>query len=234
VSKDLSEHEQIYQSLNKTLSDVFRVIKFLIWPITILFVIVIIIWGVDIYKLRNELENIKNSLELSKKEIELSEREANLQARESLVALTKKLATIDSTFNVLELEYHKALNESKNQLISLQHNTENFEKFSTTIQNNIDKALVEYENIQRKYVSEIEYAAKGAELRKEDMDKLYLENRKLLLQLTSILTDFNTYINKKASHAIVTDEYDVQKVEELNQKLNKEITTFQRELEKHQ
>lgn len=234
MSKEGSDQEKIYQSLNKTVTDVLRVIKFLIWPITIIFLFVAIFWGVDIIKLHSELENIKNGLDISKKEIEVSEREANLKARESLADLTNRLAKIDSTFKYYELEYIKALEESKTQRDKLQKDSNSLDEFSTMIQEDIKDAMTEYESIQQKYADEIEYAAKGAKQRKEDMDKLYRENRQLLMELTLILNDFIKYIKEKAEQSLELPEYNAKKVGELNQKLKTRIKTFQQELEKEQ
>lgn len=227
----LPPQEKIYQTLNKTLTDSFRIIKYLIWPISILFIVVVIFWGVDIYKLRNELDNIKQSLDLKKVEIDLAQRETNIKAIESLNALKIKLEKIDSTFGNLEAEYMEALRESNEQLASLRTNADRLSEFSNVIQSNTNKSIDEYKEIQLRYSEEIKYASIGADQRKKDMEKMFRESTELMLDLTYIIETMSQYSEEGDRGSLVIQGYDAEKVERLRNRLNSQITEFRKTIE---
>ena len=133
---------------------------------------------------------------------------------------------IDSTFSELESEYNQALKESNKQLNILQANAKNLNEFSDVIKTNTNKAIYSYEEIQIKYAKEIEYAAKGADQRKKDMDEMFKQSTKLMLDLTYIIENISQYIAEGDKGLIVTEDYDKDKVYKLRKDLNSQIEDF--------
>ena len=228
--KDNSSQEKIYSTINKTLSDALKIIKFLIYPLSLIFIFIVIFWGVDIINLNNDLNNIKNGLELKLKEIELKQRETNLVAEEKLKLLNEKLITIDSSFAVLEDSYNQALNESNKELFKLKANSKKLSEFSNTIESSISSAIERYKNVQKKYSSEIEYASKGAEQRKKDIEAIFRQSRTLLINLAEIIENTTTYIEENSKGSIVDDTYDFDKIKLLKEKLKLQLDEFRKKL----
>lgn len=225
-NKEISPQEKIYSTINKTLSDAVRLIKFLVWPLSVIFIFIVIFWGVDIIKLNSELDNIKEGLDLKLVEIDLKQRETNLLAEEKLNLLNQKLAYIDSSFTKLERAYNQALLESNKELEKLKTNSKNLSEFSTTIESSTESAVEKYKNAQEKYSTEIEYASKGAEERKRDIEESFQKSKVLLLSLAEIIETTNNYINESSRGSIVDESYDFAKVKSLNEKLNSQLKEF--------
>src|SRR3989304_7250545 len=125
-----NSQEKFYSFLTKTLSDWIHLIKYLVYPITIIFIIIFFIWGIDIIQLNSELNNIKTNLDLKIKEIDIKQRETNVIAEEKLKLLNAQLKYIDSSFTELETSYNDALKESNEELSKLKANSKNLSDFS--------------------------------------------------------------------------------------------------------
>lgn len=222
--------EEFYSKLTKTLSDWLKLVKYLLYPITIVFIILFIIWGIDIIQLNNELSNIKNNLDLKIKEIDIKQRETNLIAEEKLKILNEKLKSIDSSFSELESSYINALNESNDELSKLKTNSQNLNSFSNTIKNSMASALEDYKKAQNKYSTEIEYATKGADQRKKDIEEIFQQSKKLLLSITEIIENTNLYIEENVKGTIVDSSYDTEKVRALSKKLKIQLEALKKVL----
>jgi hypothetical protein len=232
-SDNNSPQEKLYSLLNKTTSDVLRIIKYLIYPLSMIFILIVIFWGVDIIKLNNELSNIKESLDIKLDKIDVKQRETNLVADEKLVILKSKLEHIDSTFSKMEKEYEHALQISNTELKKLQSSSNNVSDYSMTIETALNNSLKDYEKAKNKYSTEIEYASKGAEQRKKDIEQMFQESKKLLLQLTDIIENTNNYIEENVKVAIVTEPYDESKIKLLSSQLKQQLKSIRKQLQKN-
>lgn len=227
-----SAQEKFYGIINKTLSDAIKLLKYAIYPLAIAIILVVVIWGVDIIKLHAQLENIKSGLDLKIQAIDIKQRETNVIAEEKLTLLKKKLSSIDSSFSALENEYKKALKESNNELIKLKNNSKNVGDISKSINDAMNSTLKDYEEIKIKYSTEIEYASKGADQRKKDIEKIFQDSKLLLLNLAEIIENTNQYIEEKVRGTIADDSYDATKVKLLNQQLKQQLFNFRKQLQK--
>ena len=64
MDKEIISQEIIYENLNKVFNRSLIFIKWLLWPIAIIITIVAafaVFFGVDIYKMRNEVKIIQNT-----------------------------------------------------------------------------------------------------------------------------------------------------------------------------
>ena len=230
MKNEIDSQEKIYQNLNTVISNAIRTIKWVQWPITVIFVVVLIVWGVDIYRLRSALKNIQRSLNLDVKEIELSMERASLNLIETQKLLKSRIETFDTTFNVLNDKYILALSQSNSNLNSLRENSNNLNQYSKLIRENTQSVITEYEKAQEKYLEVIKYATEGADQRKKDLDNIFKRNQKILIQLTNLLIDFKNYIDESTSGAIIVEEKDVEKQIKMGQDLIKELQDFQGDL----
>ncbi|MBI3123871.1 MAG: hypothetical protein HYZ10_05655 [Ignavibacteriales bacterium] len=226
-----SMQEKFYGTINKALSDAIRLLKYAVYPLVISLIIVVVVWGVDIIKLHAQLENIKSGLDLKIQEIDVKQRETNLIAEEKLNILKKRLSSIDSSFSLLESEYKSALMESNEELNKLKNNSRNVGNFSKSINNELTKSLKDFKDTKIKYSSEIQYATKGAELRKQDTEKMYQQSKVLLLSLLEIIENTNLYINENVKGLLAASSHDQSKVKELNAKLKDLLAAFRKQLE---
>jgi len=228
---NLKSQERLYSVLTKTFSDGIHIIKYLIYPITIIFVIIFIFWGIDIIQLNNELDNIKVNLDQKIKEIDLKQRETNIMAEEKLKLLNTRLIYIDSSFSTLEDSYNKALKESNEELSKLIANSKSIGDFSKTIKASISSALNEYKKAQNKYSAEIEYASKGADQRKKDIEEIFQRSKNLSLNLATMIENTNSYIEQYVKAFEMSQDYDKDpKVKSLKSKMQKEIEDFRKEV----
>ena len=225
-----NSQEKFYSFLTKTLSDWIHLIKYLVYPITIIFIIIFFIWGIDIIQLNSELNNIKTNLDLKIKEIDIKQRETNVIAEEKLKLLNAQLKYIDSSFTELETSYNDALKESNEELSKLKANSKNLSDFSSTIKYSISSALEEYKKAQNKYSAEIEYASKGADQRKKDIEEIFQQSKKLLLSVAEIIENTNLYIEESTKATLVLESYDAEKVKSLNKKLKTQLETLRKTL----
>lgn len=178
----MGEQEQLYDSLNKALKSSLTVIKYAIYPITVILFIILAIgiwWGVDLKSAKQDIDNIKAELnlkakdvELSSKNLELSSKDLDYKAKESFRNLDKQFRTLETDFDRVNREYQKlqaryseALLKNDELFKALKADSRKLEDFSNEIKKSISK-----------YSADIEWAQKGVEQRKKDIE-LVLQKR---------------------------------------------------------
>ena len=215
---NIPTQEKIYTNLNKLISSTITSIKWFIYPLIIIFIFVAflfaIFYGMDIVNLDKELNSIKSNLDLKLKDIDIKERETNLVVQESLAILKKKQEEIDS-----------ALITSNGELAKLTNNSKTLSEYSNSIKQTINEA-------KNKYSSEIEYATKGADQRKKDIEQNFQESNKLLLNLADIIENTTHYIEENSRGLIADESYDATKVKLLNRQLKQQLIDFKKKLQK--
>ena len=159
--------ENLYDSITKAFQSTFWVIKYAVYPATILLAIILSLsvwWGFDIKNskseissTKNDIENIHKSLSLKSREIEISSKEieANTKKRfEELAAQFTRFESdfeqMDSDFQNLSSRYEDALDQNEKLFKELKADNKSLSDFSDTIKETITK-----------YTDEIAYARKG-------------------------------------------------------------------------
>lgn len=188
--EDISSKEMYYDSLSKALESQIKIIKRAIYPIFFILVIFGILWGFNINSTKNDIERIhkemlqkEKDVELATKNLDLSTREFNLVANENLDSLIIQFDKFKEDFKKINLEYSKLQNKyqkvlKRNESLykQLLSDNESLEKFSSTIIKSVDEANKELTDVKVQYLAEINYARKGAEEKKKDIEKV-LKNR---------------------------------------------------------
>lgn len=191
--------ENLYDSITKAFQSTFWVIKYAVYPATILLAIILSLsvwWGLDIKNskseissTKNDIENIHKSLSLKSREIEISSKEieANTKKRfEELAAQFTRFESdfeqMNSDFQNLSSRYEDALDQNEKLFKELKADNKSLSDFSDTIKETITK-----------YTDEIAYARKGVEQRKKDIESILKKRNEQLdavRQTIVLLTEY--------------------------------------------
>jgi len=226
-----TKQEMFYETLNKATSAALKIIKWAIYPLTLLFIIVLFVWGININNLNNELTDIKSSLDIRIKEIDIKQKEVTLFMNENLFNMKKKKETIDTTFGKLRKEYEATLNRSNTELNNLKQTSRSANEYSKSIEKAINTSISDFKEAKIKYNKEIEYASKGADMRKNDIEKIFQDSKVLLSILTDIIENTNRYIEAMVAGALLTENYNEGKVKNLKEQLDKQLLNLKQQLQ---
>jgi chromosome segregation ATPase len=170
--------EKLYDSLTKAFQSTLLMIRYAVYPATLVLLLVLglsVWWGIDIRNskseissTRNEIENIHQSLSLKSREIEISSKEIESAANKRFEELAGQFTKFESDFKQmhadfqnLRIRYEAALNQNEKLFKELKTDNTSLSDFSGTIKETITK-----------YTDEIAYARKGIEQRKKDIESI--------------------------------------------------------------
>lgn len=186
MRNEIVESDKLYESLNKAFTSTTWMIRYFIYPVSFLLTVLIFLgiwWGVDIRNSKNEINISKQEIDNIQKSLSLKEREINIIANEIVtemenranasyeslqtkyIAFESNITTMSARFEELILRYESKLVINDSLFRELKDDNESLEDFSEQIRTTVSK-----------YTSEIEYAKKGIEERKKDIE-LILQKR---------------------------------------------------------
>lgn len=193
------ETEKLYESLIKSFQSTILMIKYAIYPTTIVLALILgfsVWWGLDIRNskseisaTKNEIDNIHKSLSLKKREIEISSKEIEFTTKERFEGLATQFTKFESDFKQMNIDfqnlrsqYEVALNQNKELFKELKADNTSLSDFSDTIKKTITN-----------YTDEISYARKGVEQRKKDIESILKKRNEQLdavRQTIILLTEY--------------------------------------------
>lgn len=181
-----SDNEQMYDTLQKAVNNSVWIIKWMIYPITGIFVVLtaVGIWyGVDIRSTANDIETIKKDLEIRSREIKVTSNELEYQAREDFDKLHDQSTVLESNIQSIEAEYKSLQGKYKS---ALERNDALFNELNVN-----NRSLSEFSDkikeTTESYAKLIELANQGAEQRKNDVE-LILSKRNEQLEAVQTST----------------------------------------------
>ena len=196
-----SHNEEMYDTLQKAVNNSVWIIKWMIYPITGIFVVMMAVgiwYGVDIRSTANDIETIKKDLEIRSKEIILTSKELEYQARDDFNNLQDKITVLDSNLQSIEAEYKSlqakyksALEENDILFNELNDNNRSLSEFSSKIKKTTEN-----------YAKLIELANQGAEQKKKDVELILSKRNEQLENVqesTVLLLEYLVLMQSKSN-----------------------------------
>ncbi len=185
--------ENLYDSLTKGFQSILWVIKIAVYPTTLILVIILgfgLWWGVDIRNskleissAKNEIENIRKSLSLKSREIEISSKEIESDTKKRFEELADQYTRFESEFMQMNSNFQEALDQNEKLFNKLKADNRSLSDFSDTIKKTITK-----------YTDEIEYARKGVEQRKKDIESILKKRNEQLDAVSQTMVLLTEYL----------------------------------------